>query len=260
MSERHITLEVLRYRPESDSAPVFQTYRVPCREEWVVLDALNYVKDHLDRTLSYRWSCHMAVCGSCAMVINDTPMLSCKAFLRDLPGHIRVEALHHFPIERDLMVALDDFMDKLKSVKPYLIPKQPAAGADGAYRQSAAQLKKFKAFAMCINCMACYSVCPQYGLNAGFAGPAALALAHRYNADSRDRGRRAREDVVASNTGIWECTFVGACSDVCPKDVDPAAAIQQTKIASTVDYFRDLLMPWKRAKSGTGNPAPGDGA
>ncbi|MBT3906325.1 MAG: fumarate reductase iron-sulfur subunit, partial [Rhodospirillaceae bacterium] len=71
--------------------------------------------------------------------------------------------------------------------------------------------------------------------------------AHRYNTDSRDQGRRAREDVVASNDGIWECTFVGACSDVCPKNVDPAAAIQQTKIASTVDYFTDLLMPGKKA-------------
>ncbi|CCQ75196.1 succinate dehydrogenase/fumarate reductase iron-sulfur subunit [Magnetospira sp. QH-2] len=255
MSERQITLEVLRYRPESDSEPVFQSYSVPCQEEWVVLDALNYVKDHLDRTLSYRWSCHMAVCGSCAMVINDEPMLSCKAFLRDLPDHIRVEPLHNFPIERDLMISLDDFMAKLKSVKPYLVPKQPVTEPDGTYKQSSAQLNKFKSFAMCINCMACYSVCPQYALNEGFAGPAALALAHRYNADSRDEGRSVREDVVASNTGIWECTFVGACSEVCPKHVDPAAAIQQTKIASTVDYFKYLLLPGKGrvGKQGTGN-------
>ena len=241
MGERQITLEVLRYRPESESEPVFQSYQVPCQEEWVVLDALNYIKDHLDRSLSYRWSCHMAVCGSCGMVVNDTPMLSCKAFLRDLPDHIRVEPLHNFPIERDLMVSLDDFMDKLTSVKPYLIPREPVTEVDGTYRQSPTELKKFKPFSMCINCMACYSVCPQYGLNEGFAGPAALALAHRYNADSRDQGRRAREGVVASNTGIWECTFVGACSEVCPKNVDPAAAIQQTKIASTMDYFTDLL-------------------
>ena len=257
MSARQITLEVLRYRPESESEPVFQTYTVPCEKEWVVLDALNYVKDHLDRSLSYRWSCHMAVCGSCGMVINGDPMLSCKAFLRDLPDHIRVEPLNNFPIERDLVVVLDDFMDKLKSVKPYLIPREPAPEAGGTYRQSAAQLKKFKPFTMCINCLACYSVCPQYGLNEGFAGPAALALAHRYNTDSRDQGRRAREDVVASNTGIWECTFVGACSEVCPKDVDPAAAIQQTKIASTMDYFKDLLMPGKN-KGGNGKQAAGN--
>jgi len=256
MAERQITLEVLRYRPESDSEPKFQTYEVPCPDDWVVLDALNYVKDHLDRSLSYRWSCHMAVCGSCGMVINDNPMLSCKAFLRDLPDHIRVEPLNNFPIERDLVVSLDDFMEKLTSVKPYLIPREPAAEVDGTYRQSPTQLKKFKPFSMCINCMACYSVCPQYGLNEGFAGPAALALAHRYNADSRDQGRSAREDVVASNTGIWECTFVGACSEVCPKNIDPAAAIQQTKIASTVDYFT----AWLRPKNDKENQVKGEDA
>ena len=258
MSERKITLEVLRYRPEIETEPVFETYTVPCREEWVVLDALNYVKDNLDRSLSYRWSCRMAVCGSCGMAINDNPMLSCKAFLRDLPDHIRIEPLQNFPIERDLMVALDDFMDKLKSVKPYLIPRESVAEPDGTFRQSPTQLKKYQPFAMCINCMICNSVCPQYGLNQGFAGPAALALAHRYNADSRDQGRRARQDVVAGNAGIWECTFVGACSEVCPNNVDPAAAIQQTKIASTVDYFKDLLIPRKRSKGGDNRQVVGD--
>ena len=47
-----------------------------------------------------------------------------------------------------------------------------------------------------------------------------------------------RADVVASDEGIWECTFVGACSEVCPKHVDPAAAIQQTKISASLDWFK----------------------
>ena len=83
MSERQIQLEVLRYNPETDSEPRFQTYTVPCLNEWVVLDALNYVKENLDPTLSYRWSCHMAVCGSCGMMINGEPKLGCKAFIHE---------------------------------------------------------------------------------------------------------------------------------------------------------------------------------
>jgi len=106
MSET-VTLEVLRYHPETDSEPHFQRYTVPYRDDWVVLDALNHVKDHLDATLSYRWSCHMAVCGSCGMTINNEPKLSCHAFLRDYRGGvIRVEPLDHFPIERDLVIVL----------------------------------------------------------------------------------------------------------------------------------------------------------
>jgi len=241
MSERQVELEILRYNPETDDEPSFQTFQVPCQEDWVVLDAVNYVKDNLDRTLSYRWSCHMAVCGSCGMMINGEPTLSCKSFLRDLPKKIRIEPLANFPIERDLVVVMDDFMDKLGSVKPYLVPAEQKSVENGEYLQSPAQLKKFKQYTLCINCTLCYAACPQYAHNEGFVGPAALALAHRYNLDSRDVGRSARQEVVASNEGIWECSFVGACSDVCPEHVDPAGAIQQTKIASTVDYFLDLL-------------------
>jgi fumarate reductase iron-sulfur subunit len=240
-----ITLEVLRYHPETDAEPYLQTYNVPYRNDWVVLDALNYIKDHVDGTLSYRWSCHMAVCGSCGMMINGEPKLSCHAFLRDYRnnGSVRIEPLDHFPIERDLVIVMDSFMDKLSSVKPYMIAKDQKPLSEGEYLQTPLQLKIFKQYTQCINCLLCYAACPQIGLNGDFVGPAALALAHRYNLDSRDGGKEQRADVVASNEGIWECTFVGACSEVCPKDVDPAAAIQQTKISASLDWFKAYLLP-----------------
>ena len=246
MSERLVELEILRYDPDDGAPPAFRSYQVPCQEDWVVLDAINYVKDELDRTLSYRWSCHMAVCGSCGMMVNGEPALSCKAFLRDLPDRIRIEPLANFPVERDLVTNIDGFMHKLSSVKPFLQPREERRPEDGEHRQTPVQLRRFKQYTLCINCMVCYAACPQFALNEDFVGPAALALAHRYNLDSRDQGRAARADVVASNQGIWECSFVGACSEVCPHDVDPAAAIQQIKIASTMDYFKAMLMPWRR--------------
>lgn len=246
MSERVVELQILRYDPERDDTPYFQTYTVPYRGDWFVLDAVNYVKEELDRTLSYRWSCHMAVCGSCGMVVNGEPTLACHAPLRDFPDKIRIEPLYNFPIERDLVVVMDDFIDKLGSVKPYIVARQEKNVGDGENLQTPAELARFKQYTACINCLLCYSACPQYALNNSFIGPAALALAHRYNLDSRDVGRAARKDVVASNAGIWDCSFVGACSEVCPKSVDPAAAIQQTKIASTADYFLKFLNPWKR--------------
>jgi fumarate reductase iron-sulfur subunit len=244
MGERTVELHVLRYNPETSSEPHWQQYSVPYNEEWVVLDALNHVKAHLDPTLSYRWSCHMAVCGSCGMMVNGEPMLSCKAFLRNLSAVIRVEALAHFPIERDLVTVVDDFMAKLGRVKPYVIPKEARSLEDGEYRQTPAQLQRYHQYSQCINCMLCYAACPEYGLIPKFIGPAVLALAHRYNEDSRDGGRQARQQEVASDEGVWGCTFVGACSEVCPKHVDPAAALQQVKIASTIDWFREHSMPW----------------
>ncbi len=102
-------------------------------------------------------------------------------------------------------------------------------------------MKKYKQYSLCINCLCCYAACPQYGLDPEFIGPAALTLAHRYNTDSRDAGPAAREDLVAAHEGVWSCSFVGACSQVCPKDVDPAGAIQQAKLYSAVQYVQSLV-------------------
>jgi fumarate reductase iron-sulfur subunit len=179
------------------------------------------------------------------MMVNGTPKLSCAAFLKQYyPNPIRVEPLNNFPVERDLVIVLDSFMEKLQSVKPYLIrqPGQEKPISEGEYRQSPAELAKYKQFSMCINCMLCYAACPVMGLEPEFLGPAAIALGMRYNLDSRDQARSERMDVIASHDAIWQCTFVGECSVVCPKNVDPAGAIQQAKFASMLN----LLMPWSK--------------
>lgn len=244
MSQQTFTLEVLRYDPEKDDAPYFQSFEVPYDEDWVVLDALNWVKDNVDGSLTYRWSCHMAVCGSCGMQVNGTPILTCKAFLRDyVPATVRVEPLRNFPIEKDLVVTLDGFMDRLEAVKPWLIRDSEKPIDEGEYLQLPKQLKRFKHHTLCINCLLCYSACPQVALNPDFIGPAALALAHRYNLDSRDQGQAERRRVTASAEGVWECTFVGACSEVCPKGVEPGGAIQEQKIDNSIDWFLGKLMP-----------------
>ena len=237
---RQIELEVMRYDPEKDEEPHFQTYSVPCREDWAILDAINYVKDELDTTLAYRWSCHMMVCGSCGMMVNGEPALTCKTFVRDLPDKVRIEPLENFPIERDLVVVMDDVMQKLHQVKPYIIRKDPPP-KDKEFIQSRVDLSKFKQLTMCINCMCCYAACPQYGLDKNFIGPAALALAHRYNLDSRDQGKSERLNILADHDGVWECSFVGACSEVCPKHVDPAAALQQMKVDGAIEWWKQKL-------------------
>jgi len=245
MAESTIRLNVTRYRPELDRVPRTQSYDIPYREDWVVLDALNHIKDQIDGTLSYRWSCRMGVCGSCGMMVNGVPKLTCASFLRDYyPREIQVEPLVNFPIIRDLVIDMSDFMDKLKSVKPWIIRKEEKPVSQGEYRQTPAELDTYKQFTQCINCMLCYAACPVYGLEPEFLGPAAIALGYRYNMDSRDQGRDQRQGILMSHDAIWQCTFVGECSLVCPKDVDPAAAIQRTKVDTTKEWFQSLLLPW----------------
>lgn len=244
MNASTITIDILRYRPEMDEKPFTQSYQVPYTADLSILESLQYIKDHLDSTVSFRWSCRMAICGSCGMMVNGVPKLGCKAFLRDYyPKKVTLAPLANFPIERDLVVVMDDFIDKLESVKPYLIPKKEKDLSEGAYQQTPLQMEKFKQFSMCINCGLCYAACPQYALDKKFTGPAALALLARYNRDSRDNGEAERMKIVNQEEGVWGCTFVGYCSVVCPKDVDPAAAIQLLKVESSKDYLIGMFKP-----------------
>ena len=118
------------------------------------------------------------------------------------------------------------------------------ADVSSEFLQTPAELDRFKQFSMCINCMLCYAACPVVGRVDDFIGPAALALAQRYNLDSRDQGKEERQSVMFQNEGIWECTYVGECTVVCPKHVDPAGAIQQAKFDGALDYYKRLLTPW----------------
>ena len=242
-----VQLQVYRYRPESDPEPSWDTFEVPLHSEWMILDALNYIKDHLDGSLSYRWACRMGVCGSCGMMVNGQPVLTCATYLESLlPGPIRVEPLQGFPIIRDLVGDITDFLEKLTRVKPWIVRAEEKPLADGEYLQTPEQLAEYKQYSMCINCMLCYSACPIYVLDPEFIGPAAIALAQRYNMDSRDQADQERLDVLSQHDGIWACTFVGDCSAVCPKDVDPAGAIQRYKVTATADWFKSLLLPWAK--------------
>ncbi|MGH3925203.1 MAG: succinate dehydrogenase/fumarate reductase iron-sulfur subunit [Pseudonocardiaceae bacterium] len=239
-----IALDVARYRPGQDAEPSVQRYDVPLRKDWVVLDGLNYIKDELDGTLTYRWSCRMGICGSCGMTVNGEPRLTCATFLTDYtPGPVRIEPLENFPVLRDLVVDIDDFLRKLQTLKPWIVRDTEKLVSEGEYLQTPQELDEYRQYSMCINCMLCYSACPVYGLDPEFVGPAAIALAQRYNLDSRDQGAQDRLDVLIHPDGLWGCTFVGECTRVCPKHVDPAGAIQRYKLTAAVESLKAFLLP-----------------
>jgi fumarate reductase iron-sulfur subunit len=244
---QNIVLEIARYSPEHDSRPSFASYEVPVHKEWVVLDALNHIKDTQDGSLTYRWSCRMGICGSCGMMVNGEPKLACATFLssyaKNGSSRVRIEPLRYFAVVRDLVTELGDFMNKLRKVQPWLIRQEEQPISAGEYLQTPAQLENYKQYSMCINCTLCYAACPVVGLDPIFVGPAALALAQRYNKDSRDQGSADRLAVLAHPDGIWGCTFVGECTRVCPKHVDPAGAIQQYKIKAAFEWIKGLVMP-----------------
>jgi len=243
MSEKTVTLRVKRYRPAISEKPYYQDYQVPYRNDMVVLDALNHVKDEVDSTLTYRWSCRMGICGSCGATVNGVPKLTCAVYVKDLKGDvIEVEPLYNFPVIKDLVVDISDFMEKLEGVKPWIIREDEKPIEQGEYLQTPEQMDLYHQFSMCINCMLCYAACPVYGADKHFVGPAAAALGYRYILDSRDKGREDRLTLLMEH-GTWDCTFVGECSVVCPKKVDPAIALQRVKLMGAMETIKSLLMP-----------------
>jgi fumarate reductase iron-sulfur subunit len=185
----------------------------------------------------------MAVCGSCGMMVNGEPRLTCKDALSQYGDTVEVAPLANFPVIRDLVIDMDGFMEKLTQVKPFILRAKELAVEQGPLRQSPAELEQFKQFSMCINCMLCYAACPVVANEPHFLGPAAIALGHRYNLDSRDEGAPERNEVFRGEGSVFSCSYANECSEVCPKHVDPAAAVNQAKFNAVIDWALGLVLP-----------------
>jgi fumarate reductase iron-sulfur subunit len=153
----NVILEVARFSPESDTRPRFETFEVPYRPDLMVLDALNHIKDQIDGSLTFRWSCRMGICGSCGMMINGREWLACEKRISDCAsmGPIQVAPLQHFPVIRDLVIDMTDFLEKLEKTRPWLIRDKDTFPQE-EFRQKPAQLETYKQHSMCINCMLCF--------------------------------------------------------------------------------------------------------
>lgn len=232
--------EVLRFDPAKDRAPYMQQYAVPVTKGMTVLDGLTWIKEHEDRTLSWRSSCRMGICGSCGMFINGLPRLACNNQIVHLHSdHVSIKPLPNYDIVRDLVPDLEKLFSKHRSVKPHLIRReiQEQNYPTGEYFQSQEELVNYIQFAYCIKCGLCLSACPTVATSESYLGPQALTQGWRYTADSRDEGRQEREAELYSPHGVYRCHFAGACSQVCPKGVDPALAIQLAKRDAFVKAF-----------------------
>ena len=223
---------MFRFDPAKDEKPGFQEYDVEMVKGLTVLDGLIYIKENLDSTLSYRASCRMGVCGSCAMYINGKARLACYTQVADLGSSVvSVVPLPNYPVIRDLVPDTTKLFEKHTSIKPYIIreDQEELENPTGQFVQSPEELDRFLQFSYCIKCGACLAACPTVASDPSFLGPQALAQAYRYISDTRDEGYELRLEVLDTAHGPFRCHFAGACTAACPKAVDPALAIQYLK-------------------------------
>jgi succinate dehydrogenase / fumarate reductase iron-sulfur subunit len=229
---KEIKYKVQRYDPEVDKKPHMQDFTVPFREGMTVLEGLIYIKENLDPTLAFRTSCRMGICGSCGMLINDYPFLACHTQIEEFhTDKLTVKPLPNHPIIKDLVPDLATFFANHRSIKPYIIRDDKAEmdKTDAELKQTPEELDTFLQFSYCIKCGICVAACPTSASDKKFLGPQALAQCYRYSSDSRDDGFDKRVSAVDAEHGVWHCHFAGACSEACPKGVDPAMAMQLLK-------------------------------
>jgi len=214
-------------------------YTVPVYKGMTVLDAMIYIKENMDKTLTFRGSCRMGTCGICGLVINGKPRLACETQILLLnTDTIYLEPLHNLPLVKDLIVDHIPFFEKQKKIKPYLIRNDMEEywNPTREYLQTTEEHLRYMQFSYCLTCALCYAACPTTATNPSFIGPQALMNTYRFIADSRDEGKLERMAIINNPDGCWGCHLAGACSEVCPKGVDPALAIQllRQEIAKSV--------------------------
>ena len=226
-----ITIKIQRYNPDTDDAPHYQEYSVEIDPNARLLDALMDIKRFQDGSLGFRKSCAHGVCGSDAMRINGQDGLACKTLVKDVVDNdgdtVVVEPLRHLPVQRDLIVDQSEFFAKYKAIKPYLINDEEVVEKERI--QSPEERLVFDDSTNCILCASCYSACPVPEEHPSFIGPAAIAQAFRFLADSRDKGSEERLPVLDAEDGVWPCQNHFKCTQACPRSILITKRINQTK-------------------------------
>ena len=234
-----IILKIKRFNPESDEKPYFQEYTVKATPTDRLLDALMHVKRFQDGTLGFRKSCAHGVCGSDAMRINGKDGLACKTLIKELAtgdgDRIVIEPLRHFPVQRDLIVDQKEFFSKYRAVKPYLINDKLPEEKERI--QSQEERMVFDDTTNCILCASCYSACPIPEDRPAFIGPAAIAQAYRFLADTRDEGFTERLPALDDPDGVWPCRNHFKCTQSCPRSILITKRINQTK--KMIEKYRE---------------------
>ena len=223
-------LRIYRFDPDGGARPrldSFQLERRGCGP--MVLDALIQIKATIDSSLTFRRSCREGICGSCAMNINGVNRLACTTAMADLAAEVRIYPLPHMPVVKDLVADLTNFYAQYAAVKPWLQSRTPPP-PDRERLQSKEDQDKIDRPAACILCACCSTACPSYWWNSErFLGPAALLAAYRWIIDSRDEASGERLDELEDPFRLYRCHTIMNCTDVCPKDLNPARAIAEIK-------------------------------
>jgi succinate dehydrogenase / fumarate reductase iron-sulfur subunit len=220
---------VYRWSPDDGQNPTVDTFYVDTDDCGpMVLDALLWIKNNVDSTLTLRRSCREGICGSCAMNIDGSNTLACTKGMDEVKGAVKVYPLPHMPVVKDLVPDLTVPYAQLRSIEPWLKTETPEPEKE--WRQSHEDREKLDGLYECILCFCCQTSCPSYWWNGDrYLGPAVLLQAYRWLIDSRDEATGERLDNLEDPFRLYRCHTIMNCTQACPKGLNPAKAIAEIK-------------------------------
>jgi succinate dehydrogenase / fumarate reductase iron-sulfur subunit len=224
------TFRVYRWDPDSGENPRVDSYEIDVEKCGpMILDALIYIKNDIDPTLTFRRSCREGICGSCSMNIGGTNTLACIKGIDEYKGDISVYPLPHMQVKKDLVPDMTHFYAQYASIKPWMQTQTPPP-PDSERLQSKEDREKIDGLYECILCACCSTACPSYWWNSDrYLGPAVLLQAYRWIIDSRDENTGERLDDLEDPFRLYRCHTIMNCTNTCPKGLNPARSIAEIK-------------------------------
>ena len=224
------TFHVYRWDPDQGENPRIDSFEVDLDDCGpMVLDAILKIKNEMDPSLTFRRSCREGICGSCAMNIDGTNTLACTTPISEIKGAIKINPLPHLQVVKDLVPDMTHFYAQYASIKPWIRTQSvPLPGQERL--QSQHEREKLDGLYECILCACCSTSCPSYWWNGDrYLGPAILLQAYRWLVDSRDEDTGERLDALDDPFRLYRCHTIMNCTSTCPKGLNPAKAIAETK-------------------------------
>ena len=229
-AKRRRRFVIYRWDPDSGENPRTDTYDIDLDKCGpMVLDAIIYIKNEIDATLTFRRSCREGICGSCAMNIDGTNTLACTIATESIKGEVTIYPLPHMEVCKDLVPDLSHFYAQYASIKPWIQTQTPPP-PDKERLQSKDERVKLDGLYECILCACCSTSCPSYWWNSDrYLGPAILLQAYRWIIDSRDEATGERLDDLEDPFRLYRCHTIMNCARTCPKGLNPGQAIAEIK-------------------------------
>ena len=224
-----VRVRIRRGGAAGDPEERFDSFEIETGPRMTVLDALVAVQSAQDATLSFRYSCRVGMCGTCALKVNGRPAWACRTLLGGLGEEITLEPLTNFPVLSDLAVDMSPFFEKMKRARGWLEPTGAAEKAPALIAPNSRERKRIEPHIECITCGICYASCSIVGHDSDYLGPAALNRAYTLVNDSRDALGSERLMEVCTEDGAWRCHSQYNCTESCPKGISPTGAIKGLK-------------------------------